>query len=215
MAFAFSFSVVDMYRTCPKKYYHLKVLKDFKDSDSSFAAEGKEIHEALKARVIDGSPLPLQLRYLEPMASRFAEKEGEKHGEVQLALNRNFEPCAWYDDECYVRAIIDLLIVNGPHALVVDWKTGKVRPKADQLKLAAAVLSRQMPELKEFTLAFVWVKHKEITSLKIEVGNMDDVWADWIEAADEIESAIKTTDFPAEPSPLCKWCPVESCPHHV
>ena len=80
MAFAFSFSVVDMYRTCPKKYYHLKVLKDFKDSDSSFAAEGKEIHEALKARVIDGSPLPLQLRYLEPMASRFAEKEGEKHG---------------------------------------------------------------------------------------------------------------------------------------
>lgn len=214
MAFAFSFSTVDMYKTCPKKYYHLKVLKDFKDSDSSFSGEGKEIHDALYQRVVKGTPLPLPLRHMEPMASRFAEKEGEKHGELQLALNRDFEPCDWFAKDTYVRTIIDLLIINGTHALIVDWKTGKVRPKPEQLKLSAAVLARQMPELKTFTLAFVWVKHKEITPLKLELGNLPDVWTDWIEMADEIEAAIKTTDFPAEPTPLCKWCPVKSCPHN-
>lgn len=214
MSFAFSFSVVDMYRSCAKKYYHLKVAKDFKDSDSSFSADGKAIHEALLTRVIDGTPLPLPMRYMEPIAAKFANTDGVKSGEIQLALNRQFEPCAWFDKDCYVRAIIDLLIIKGNKATIIDWKTGKVRPKPDQLKLAAAVLSQQMPEIEHFTCAFVWVNHKEVTPLTLRKENMADVWADWIEAADEMEDAIKITAFPASPSYLCRWCPVTSCPHN-
>lgn len=214
MAFAWSYSAVDLYELCAKKYYHLKVIHDVKDDDSSYSKEGKLIHKALKERVIDDIPLPLPYRYMEPMAHRFAIHTGEKHGEVQLALDRNFQPCDWFDKNVYVRSIIDLLITKGNNALVVDWKTGKVRPKYDQIKLAAAVLSKQMPELKKFSLAFVWVKHRELTGIKIEVGDLDEVWADYLERADEIEAAIKTTTFPATEGPLCRYCPVKSCPHH-
>lgn len=214
-SFAWSYSVLDMHTTCPKKYYHIKVAKDAKDDDSKFSGEGKKIHEALFHRVVGGKPLPLPLRYLEPLAMPFATAEGEKHGELQLALNRNFQPCDWFAKDVYVRAIIDLLIIRGDLAIIVDWKTGKIREKWEQLKLSAAVLSKQMPELKRFRLTFAWTKENYISDpLEMGVGHMPEVWADMLEKANEIEEAIKTTNFPADPGPLCKWCPVRQCPHH-
>jgi len=214
MAFAWSYSAVDMYELCPKKYYHLKVAKDVKDSDSSWSEEGKVVHKALKERVVDDVALPLPLRHMEPMAHRFALHSGEKHGEIQLALDRNFQPCGWFDKQVYVRAVIDLLIIRGDTALIVDWKTGKVRPKYDQIKLSAAVLAKQMPEIKSFSLAFVWVNYKEVSAMKMHVDDMDEVWADYLERATAIEDAIKTTDFPATEGYLCKYCPVKACPHN-
>ena len=83
-----------MFEQCRKKYYHLKVTKDIKDSDSSFSTEGKEIHEAMFKRVINGVPLPLPIRQYEKIAARFADTEGEKHGEMKLCLNNKFEPKA-------------------------------------------------------------------------------------------------------------------------
>lgn len=204
-----------MFELCRKKYYHIKVAKDAKDADSDEANEGKNIHKALFARVVKGKPLPLVYRYMEKMAKKFADKKGEKHGELQFALNSEFVPCGWFDKETYVRAIIDLLIINGTHALVVDWKTGKVRPDFDQLKLSAAVLSKQMPELKTFTLAYVWVNQNDVSVIKMGVEHMTEVWADVLPRANEIVEALKTTDFPAEPNHLCKrYCPVTQCPHH-
>lgn len=213
--FAWSYSVLSMYDTCPKKYYHIKVAKDAADDDSKFAGEGKAIHDALYQRVVHGKPLPLPLRYLEPLAKRFAGVKGEKHGELQLALNRNFDPCDWFAKDTYVRAIIDLLIIQGDTAVIVDWKTGKVRPDFAQIKLSAAVLARQMPEIKKFKLAFVWTKHNEVTPITMGAEHMADVWTDMLERANEIEEALKTTTFPAQESPLCKWCPVKQCPHYA
>jgi hypothetical protein len=215
MAFAWSWSAITMYELCPKKYYHLKVIKDVKDADSAFSGEGKDTHVALHKRVINKVLLPLPLRHLEGLVKPFVDTQGEKHGELQLALNRNFEPCDWFDKNTYVRAIIDLLIIKGGLAIIIDWKTGKVRPDFGQIKLSAAVLARVMPELERFRLTYVWTKHKEISPpVSMEMKHMTDVWADMIPRADEIEKAIKTTDFPAIENPLCRWCPVKQCPHN-
>ena len=215
MSFAFSFSVLDMHDLCPKKYYHIKVAKDAADTDSSFAGDGKKIHKAVEKRVVPpATPLPLTYRYMEPLIKRFAELPGENYGEQQLALNRNFEPCAWFDKDTYVRAIIDFLNIQGNTATLIDWKTGKVRPKMEQLKLMGAVLSQTMPEITNFRSAFVWVNQKDITPLVFSKSHIADFWADILPRADEIEEALKTTDFPATPNPLCKWCPVTQCPHH-
>lgn len=215
-AFAWSFSVLDMFEGCRKKYYHLKQLKDFKDADSTASQDGKFVHEAMFKRVLDGVPLPIKLRQHEKLAARFANAKGEKHGEMQLALNKKFEPRDWFAKDVWVRAILDLLIVRGKTAVLVDWKTGKRKERYDQLRLSAAVLSRYMPEIETFTLLFVWLKDSEVSDpVTITKAEMRGVWIEFLPRVKEMTDAIKTTTFPATPSGLCGWCPVTSCPHWI
>ena len=133
--FAWSFSALDTFEVCNKKYYHLKVAKDVKDEDNQASVDGKFVHDAMKLRVIEGVPLPVQLRQHEKVAARFAIAPGQKHGEMQLALNHKLEPRSWFGKDVWVRAIIDLLIVQGTTAILVDWKTGKRKERYDQLRL--------------------------------------------------------------------------------
>jgi len=213
--FAWSWSALSTYETCPKKYYHLYVLKDFRDADSSYAADGKFIHDALYKRVLKDKPLPLQLRHYEKVASKFANTTGEKHGEMKLAITRDFQPCDYYADDCHVRVVIDLAIVKGDNAIVVDWKTGKVKDEPTQNALNAAVLSRWMPEITKFNTLYVWLKSSNITSHQYTPQSFTDVWGRLLPRVARIEEAKKTTTFAAKPSKLCGWCPVSSCPHYI
>jgi hypothetical protein len=214
--FAWSWSVLDMYRTCPKKYYHIKVAKDAKDQDSSFSKEGKEIHEALYQRVIHDAPLPLPMRPLEEVVAPYTMLPGEKHGEMKLALNEKLQARDFFARDVWVRGIVDYLVVNEDKCLIVDWKTGKPKDDVGQLKLTAAILSRYMPEVTKFTCAYVWVKHPDAppTTVKLEKKHMKEVWIDALHEVKEIKEALKTTTFPANQTPLCKWCPVFQCPHN-
>ncbi len=212
---AFSFSVLDMFESCAKKYYHLKILKDVKDSDSQASRDGKFIHDALYKRVCDNKPLPVPLRYMDAMAQRFVDTPGEKYGEMRLALNDTFEPRDFFAKDVWVRAVVDLLIVRDGHAIIVDWKTGKRKDRFDQLKLSAAILSRFMPEIESFKIVFVWLKNNEISSEDMLKQDMRQVWLDVMPRAEKINEAKATTTFPANPTPLCGWCPVEACPHWI
>jgi hypothetical protein len=212
--FAWSFSALTEFENCPKKYFHLKVAKDVKDEDNQWSGEGKQVHDALFHRVIDGTPLPLATRHLEAIAVKFADAEGDKYGEMKFALTRDFEPTEFFAHDVYIRAIIDLLIVRGTHAIIIDWKTGKVKDDFTQIKMSAAVLSRFMPELQTFTVAYVWLKAKNVSQQNITKQELVGVWSDLIPRAGKIESALKTTSFSAKPSGLCKYCPVKQCPHH-
>jgi len=214
-AFAWSYSALTTYEQCPKKYFHLYVAKDVKDEDSSFSADGKIIHDAMKLRVINGKPLPLNLRYMEPIAAKFAAAPGEKHGEMKLALNRQFEPRDYFANDVFVRVVIDLTIVQDKSAIVVDWKTGKVKDDPTQMALNAAVLARWMPEIGLFKTLFVWLAHNNITPKNYTISKFTAVWNDLLPRVAKIEEARKTTTFPAKQGPLCGWCPVKSCPHYV
>ena len=210
---AWSYSVLSMFEQCRKKYFHLKVVKDIKDSDSSFSSEGKEIHDAMFQRVIKGTPLPLPIRHFEKWAAAFANRKGEKHGEMKLCLNNKFEPVAWFAPDAWVRAVVDLLIIDGSTATIVDWKTGKKRIDWTQLMLTAAIISQLMPEITKFNMVFVWLNSGEISHESIEKSAIRGVWQDILPRVKEIEIAKRTTDFPATESGLCGYCPVHTCPH--
>lgn len=211
---AWSFSVLSVFETCRKKYYHLKVLKDAKDGDSEAAREGKEVHVAMHKRVLQGVALPVPLRQHEKIAARFANAKGQKFGEMKMCLNNNFEPVDWFAKDAWVRAIVDLLIVNGDTATIIDWKTGKIKLDWTQLRLAAAVLARLMPEINNFKLVFVWLRDSKISTESITRSELKSVvWMDLLPRVKEIEIAKQTTDFPASESGLCGWCPVTQCPH--
>lgn len=217
--FTWSYSALTTFELCPKKYFHLYVAEKgsperVKDSDSSFSADGKIAHEALKSRVVDGKPLPLPMRHFEKLAKPFADAVGEKHGEMKLALTREFQPCDYFAPDVWVRVVIDLAIVRDKMGIVVDWKTGKVKDDFTQMGLNTAVLSRWMPELESFRTAFVWLQAGKVSPRNYTLPQLTAVWNDLLPRVAKMEHARKITEFPAKQNGLCGYCPVTSCPFY-
>ena len=53
---AWSFSSIKTFEQCPKKYYHLKVAKDFKEQETEAMHYGTRFHEAAEFYIKDGTP---------------------------------------------------------------------------------------------------------------------------------------------------------------
>lgn len=213
---AWSFSAISVWRSCRKKFFHLRVKKDVKDGDSEAASEGKIVHDCLYKYVCKGKALPIKLRQHQKVADSY-RKRGAKcddmQGELKLCLNDKLEPVDWFAPSAWVRAVVDLLLIKGSTAILVDWKTGKRKLEWDQLELSAAILSRYMPEIEEFHLVFEWLRSGERDVTVIKKSEMKQVWLKFYPYIQEIEEAQQTTEFPASPSGLCGWCPVTGCPH--
>jgi hypothetical protein len=214
--FAWSFSALEMYENCPKQFYHVRVIKDAKDEDNDFSAEGRIQHQAMYDRIIKGKLLPLNYRYLETTAAKFVGLPGDTSGELKFAMARDFSPASYFDSSVFVRVVVDLLNVRGDRAFIVDWKTGKPKPWSIQLDLTAAVLSTHLPEIETFDLAYVWLKDPKTkpTHQRRSKADLLGVWNTLLPRVAKIEAALKTTTFPAKASGLCKYCPVVACPHN-
>jgi hypothetical protein len=128
------------YESCPKQYYHINVIKDVKDEDTEFSADGKAIHQGLYRRICKGEKLPLNYRYLETTAAKFVGMPGDTSGELKFAVTRRFAPVQYFDPSVFVRVVVDLLNVRGSTCLLVDWKTGKPKSGFTQLELSAPCL---------------------------------------------------------------------------
>jgi len=215
---AWSYSRLNGFETCPKKFWHLSVRKDIREAESEAMRYGKMVHKALELRVGKNKPMPLNLRYLDKYAKTLAESKGNKLTEQQLAIDNNFEPCDWFSKDTWCRAIIDLAIVNGTHAIVIDYKTGKISSDFTQLRLAGVLLMLHMPEIQTVDLAYLWTKDKKMTKYEDGPLTRDDIKHVVLELMPRLkkyEKAHRTESFPARPGFLCKnWCPVTTCPYH-
>lgn len=214
---AWSFSRLNSFETCPKKFWHTSVRKDVIEPESEHMRYGKEVHKALELRVGKDKALPLHLRHLEKLAGKLASSSGQKLTEQQLAIDNSFEPCDWFSKQTWCRAIIDLAVVNPPHAVVVDYKTGKISDDFTQLRLAGAMLMLHMPEIHTVDLCFLWTREKAITrdEQRLTRDDIKNVILDVMPRIRKYEKAHRTESFPARPSGLCKrHCPVTKCPHH-
>jgi len=55
---AWSYSSITLFDQCPKKYYHLRVVKDIKEPESEAMLYGTAVHTAAEEYVRDGTPIP-------------------------------------------------------------------------------------------------------------------------------------------------------------
>lgn len=214
---AWSYSRLNNYETCPKKFFHSSVRKDVVEAESEAMRYGKMVHKALELRVSKNKPMPLNLRYLDKYAKVLADAKGDKLTEMQLAIDANFEPCSWFAKETWCRAILDLAVVKAPHAVVFDYKTGKISNDFTQLRLAGVLLMLHMPEIQTVDLSYLWTKDKKITSYERAL-TREDIKTIVIELMPRIkkyERAHRMESFPARPGYLCKkYCAVVACPYH-
>lgn len=215
--FAWSYSKLKNYESCPKRHFHVDILKDVKEEESSQLKWGNQIHKAAAKRVSLGTPLPAGMDTLEWWCQRVLTGEGNILVEQQLAINKEFGSSEWFGKDTWYRSIADVLKIMGPVALALDWKTGKILDDPVQLALMAACIFAHFPDIHKIRTEFVWLKEGPGVSSREDFDRnaMATVWKGLWHRIQQLEHAYNTTTYPAKPGYLCRnYCPVKQCPHH-
>lgn len=212
MITAFSFSRLNSYEECPKKYNAISVDKTVKEEPNEVTQWGTDLHLAIAKFFRTGERLPLHMQQYQKYIDQIRTLPGQFIVEQKLAINAEYQATGWFDKDVYCRIISDLTILNGDSAVTFDWKTGKMKPGFMQLRLSSAVLFLLVPELQQITHAYVWFKDKRITKETMKRAEMPQVWADLLPKIQRYHDAHVAKDFPPRPSYLCRgYCPVKTC----
>jgi len=215
--FSWSFSRLKNYRTCPKRHWHVDLVRDFKEEESEQLKWGNELHKAMANRIEKGKPLPTAMKRFERWPSMVTQIENVTvKVENKLAMTKDFEACGFFDNDAWFRGVIDVLaLVSDRAALTIDWKTGKINPEYEQLALSAQLLFSHYPKLEYVETIYVWFGHDTETMQRFHRSEMLETWNRLWPTIKEMDDAWRTTTYPPKPSGLCKnYCPVTSCPYH-
>jgi len=220
MSHAWSYSSIKTFDQCPKKYYHLKVAKDVKDTPGEAAVYGTDVHAAAEEYVKNGTPIPEKYKVIRPLVEALAAFPGEKHTEMKLGLEKTTEgfylPCGFFDKNVWYRGIVDLVIINGDKAHLIDYKTGKNAKYADmkQLDLMAGAIFVHFPQVQKIKSGLAYVVSDEFpkkTHYRNELAKYLSVFENEL---GRLDAAHDSGVWNAKTSGLCSYCPVVECEHY-
>ncbi len=212
-----SYSSLSLYQQCPKKYYHLKVLKDIKEPLSEAITFGNTIHKIAEQYVSNSTPIPEPFKEIEPALASIRNMEGKKLCENKLGLTADLEPCGFFDKKVWWRGIADIIILQGDKALTIDYKTGKKSQYADlkQLEVLSLAIFKHFPEVKKVKAGLMFLFAGDFIKADYLADNQDEAWGPWISDVGQLQSSVEHNVWNAKPNFTCRgWCPVTSCVHN-
>jgi CRISPR/Cas system-associated exonuclease Cas4 (RecB family) len=219
MSTAWSYSSIKTFDQCPRKYYHLKVLKDVKDSGNEATIYGQEVHKACEDYVKDDVEIPEKFAYVRGVVEAIKRMDGDKHTELKLGVKKvedGYEPCKFLGKDVWWRGIADVVVIRGDTGYSLDYKTSKNARYADtkQLDLVAAGLFVHFPQLKKVKSGLLFVVSNEFIHKEHFVEQRDDYFDTFKDELDRLDTAEVSGVWNAKTGPLCKFCPVTRCEHN-
>lgn len=216
-----SFSSLDSFDTCPRKYAETSVYKTVAEDESVAMEYGSQVHKAFEDRIRDGLPLRPDLRAHETYMQKL-ELIGQKRTvEKKVGLTRQLEPCDFWAPNVWCRIILDFEAVAkfekqdrtiGIRATLVDYKTGNPkRAKPKQLALGALYEIAKGADIVDSR--FYWTANRD-ESHRVVNGREDQakLLTQFVPSLKAYGAAFNTETFPPKPGGLCKgWCPVQDC----
>jgi CRISPR/Cas system-associated exonuclease Cas4 (RecB family) len=213
--FTWSYSSLKEYINCPKQYQEIKVLKNFTKSDTPQTIYGKEVHKALEDYVREGVALAKNYERFKPVLDELIAIPGEKYCEHEMALDAERNPCAYDDENRWVRGIADLLIVDGADAYIIDYKTGSNKyPDTKQLRLMSLMTFAHFPEVQNVKAGLLFIMHDTFITEEYNRAQIKESWNHFEVPLARLDNSYETDVWQPNPTPLCKWCPVTSCKFH-
>ena len=225
--FAWSYSKLKNYETCPRRYEAVDVTKSVDQGRSEALDRGDDIHEAMQHRVQGTTPLPPQFIYME----RWAEKLTKVlhpfqiiQCELKLSMDRDGKPTGYFDKTTWFRTKIDYLRLlpgsiadNQDYGQVVDYKTGKPPKVWDgtQLLLNAWTIFQHYKTCAKLRVDYLWTEYNDTTHETYTRDSVPPQMDALLPRVSALETAHNTGNFPPKPCGLCKdYCPVTTCEHH-
>lgn len=211
-----SYSSLKLFLQCQHKYFRLKVQKDIVEPEAEHLRYGNEAHKAAELYIGEGEPLEPRFAFMQPMLDKLNGMRGDKHCELKLGLTANLEACEFFAKDVWFRGIIDLLILDGDTARIVDYKTGKSAKYADtdQLELMSLAVFKHFPHVQKVKAGLLFVVCNEFVKEDYAQNNASVHWQKWLRDASRLEASVKNQVWNKTPNFTCRgWCPVQDCEH--
>lgn len=212
-----SFSRITDFNNCGWAFYLKSILKAYPFQSNAAMDRGNEIHKNLEGCVKD---LKAKLHPEATYAIQTLEELRQYpvvHGEMEIAFDSKKKKVEWFADNAWFRVKIDGVGINGTKALIVDWKTGKIRPNLYQLRIYAVAVFTLFPKVKEVVVRYVWLDGMDHTDEKFKRTEMKEIWKEIDADMKKIQAVADARGWENEkrPSRLCDWCPVKvkHCEH--
>ena len=210
-----SYSSLKDYINCPKQYHEVKVIKRYTKRVTKQMLYGTDVHKALEDYVRDGTPLKKNYEQFQPLLDTLMSMDGEHYPEHRMALTNDLRPCSFAAKDYWVRGIADLVVLNDDCGYIIDYKTGSNRyPDMAQLKLMALMAFEHFPELIKVKTGLLYVMHNSFITDEFHRDNKAALWESFSEHLMRLQNSFDTGSWQANPTPLCGWCPVDTCEFH-
>lgn len=210
-----SYSGLKDFVNCPRQYHEVKVLKRFQKKATQQMLYGTAVHSALEHYVKDGTPLAKNYQHYQKQLDPLREMPGEKFPEHQMALRADRSVCGFKDADYWVRGIADLLVVDDELGFIVDYKTGSNKyPDPKQLQLMALMAFEHFPQLEHVRAGLLFVAHEHFVTSEYAKRDKEKLWADFAAPLERLRLCYDNDVWQATPTPLCGWCPVNTCEFH-
>ena len=225
--FTWSYSALTDFEGCPARFAARRFYCTTVEAETEEMKWGNRVHKAFEERIRDGKAFHPDLAAYEPWARVLERLPGEKFVERKFAVRKNHHPCGFFDADAYGRGVIDLLVIDGDTATIIDYKTGKKKDDETQLDLFAWFVVNEFDgRIKKTKSRYIWLKYVGLSPAQLveqkiqiisgkELGYLDAkmVMNKMLPRIETMERAWDEENFPCFPSGLCGWCPVEECVH--
>lgn len=215
---AWSFSALQMFENCPRKYWAVKIGKKVND-ENQYNVQGDDEHQSIQHYAGKGILMPPALEPIKLIVDMANAKPGEKYVEQKLSITQQLVPCKWNDwDNVWCRGAGDYIKVNGENAFYLDWKSGKKKSgddTEDQAELTSALLMAHHPKVNKVVSGIVFYRWNQMNPHVVHRSDLGRIWNGFIGRVKEMETAKLQDYWPATPNPLCGWCPYKACPHNT
>jgi hypothetical protein len=210
--FNWSYSSLKQYLNCQKQYQEIRILKNFTTQDTPQTIYGKEVHKALEDYVRDKVELVKNYERFKEVVDELISIPGDKYCEHEMALDKDKLPCDFNNDNRWVRGIVDLLIIDGDAAYIIDYKTGSNRyPDPKQLRLMALMTFAHFPQVNKVKGGLLFLMKNSFLAEEYERKSIEDSWGKFTQPLARLSQSYESNIWMANPTPLCKYCPVKSC----
>ena len=207
-----SFSSLKQFINCPRQYDEVKLKKNYEVKVSQQMQYGTDVHKALEEYVRDGVQLPTFYLKFKNVVDVLLEIPGKRYVEYKMAMREDKTPCGFSSDDYWVRGIVDLMIIDGDTAFIVDYKTGSNKyPDVKQLRLMALMTFAHFPEVNLIKSGLLFVAHNSFVSEDYTRNRIDSYWNSFLPDLARLKMASDTNVWVPNPTPLCGWCPVKTC----
>ncbi len=212
---ALSWSRIQTFRQCPYKFKELYLTKTYPPEDNNPAfVKGTEVHKQVDGYIKSKQPAKLGIiaKNAQNLIDTLHNMPGTFVGEMQVALDDNWQQADWFDKNLLFRAIFDALYVEDNRAILIDWKTGKVQKyneERGQLHLSAAILFELHAELEQVKCSYNFLEHNQIADVIFNRKDHAANKAGWELEALQINAE---EEFAPKKNKYCNWCLSVTCP---
>ena len=208
----YTFTMLQAYRNCGHAMYRRYIKKDQPYVETPQMKWGNDVHSAFEQRVGAGKPLPETMQQWEGFAAALDGRGAVV--EQKLAVTKEGRATGFWDNDCWFRGKVDVVMLKDDRVYIRDWKSGSGKYEDPfELETSALLVKAKYPEIEFARGDYVWLKDNKVGQA-YDLSRFASTWAELNRLVALIEADRASGEFEKKRSGLCGWCSVKDCEHN-